>query len=123
MSFILRGWCAIGSSFLEIRREAVFVYRLKSTNHEVVHLFLISKSIDGVYAADWIYNNNVQAGVFSEKADGRNYIMYIVIKCYALGDTGKNENPIYHRFYFTHTRMHAHAYIHTYIHTYIYLSL
>ena len=26
------------------------------------------------------YNNNVQAGFFSKKADGRNYIMYIIIK-------------------------------------------
>ena len=132
MSFILRGWCAIGLRFLEIRREAVFVYRLKSINHEAVHLFSISKSIVRVPAADWVYNNNVQAGVFSKKADGSNYIMYIIIQWYPLGDTGKNENPIYlflltqsllHTHTHTHARTHARMHVHIYIHILFSLNL
>ena len=51
ISFILSGGCVTGLSFLDIRRDVVFV-GLKSTNHEVAHLFIVSKSILRLRAAD-----------------------------------------------------------------------
>ena len=42
ISFILSGGCVTGLSFLDIRRDVVFV-GLKSTNHEVAHLFIVSR--------------------------------------------------------------------------------
>ena len=51
ISFILSGGCVTGLSFLDIRRDVVFV-RLKSTNHEVADLFVVSKSILRLRAAD-----------------------------------------------------------------------
>ena len=51
ISFILSGGCVTGLSFLDIRRNAVFV-GLKSTNHEVACLFIVSNSILRLRAAD-----------------------------------------------------------------------
>ena len=64
--FILSGGRVTGLCFLDIRRDVVFV-GLKSTNHEVAHLII--KSILRLRAADWIFNNNAQAGVISKEAD------------------------------------------------------
>ena len=50
ISFILIGGCATGKNFLDIR-NVVFV-GLKSNNHEVAHLFMVSKSILRLHPAD-----------------------------------------------------------------------
>ena len=51
ISFILSGGCVTELSFLDIRRDVVFV-GLKSTNHKVDHLFIVSKTILRQRAAD-----------------------------------------------------------------------
>ena len=48
ISFILSGGCVNGLSFQDIRRDV----GLKSTNHEVAYLFIVSKSVLRLRAAD-----------------------------------------------------------------------
>ena len=66
ISFILRGGCVTGFSFLDIRRDVVFI-GLKSTNHEVAHLFIVSKSMLRLRAADCGFSTITYRIVLSAK--------------------------------------------------------
>ena len=66
ISFSLIGGCVTGLSFLDIRRDVVFV-GLKSTNHEIAHLFIVYKSILRLRAADYGFSTVMYRLVSSEK--------------------------------------------------------
>ena len=66
ISFILSGGCVTGLGFLDIRRDVVFV-GLKSTNHEVTHLFIVSNSILRLCAADCVFSTIMYRLVSSAK--------------------------------------------------------
>ena len=66
ISFILSGGCVTGLSFLNSRRDVVFA-GLKSTNHEVAHLFIVSKYIFRLRAADCGFSTKMYRLVSSAK--------------------------------------------------------